>query len=361
VVYRNGREISKRDVRDADAMVVRTRTRCDAELLRDTRVRFIASATIGFDHIDAEFCRERGIEWTSAPGCNSSSVLQYIASALFELSVRSGFPLKGKTIGVVGVGNVGGKVASFCELLGMRVLRNDPPRERSEGGGGFVPLQTVLDEADIVTLHVPLNPDGVDRTFHLLDDDRMKSLRNGQILINSSRGEVIETGALKSLLARNRLSSCVLDVWENEPEIDRELLSGTSIATPHIAGYSADGKGNGTAMSVRALGRFFGLPLTDWYPADLPRPSSTEIEIDGTGLTSEETVRAAVCGTYDLAADDRRLRDAPEDFERQRAEYPLRREFPVYTVRLRNADPETESLVRKAGFQVINPNKRVET
>jgi erythronate-4-phosphate dehydrogenase len=183
----------------------------------------------------------------------------------------------------------------------------------------------------------------------------LAQLGKEQILMNTSRGEVVETAALKERLQKGGLAGVVLDVFENEPEIDRELMSQANISTPHIAGYSADGKANGTAMSVQALSQFFSLPLTDWYPQNVPLPQERRIEIENKGRTPEEVVHAVVAETYEIMADDRRLKGSPESFERQRAQYPLRREFPVYTFSLRHAEPEAESLVRKMGFQVVNP------
>jgi erythronate-4-phosphate dehydrogenase len=256
VVYLEGREISRSDLLNVDALIVRTRTKCNKELLEGTSVRFIASATIGLDHIDTAFCEAKKIFWTNAAGCNSSSVQQYIAGALVYLSEKLNLTLAEKIIGVVGVGNVGSKVARLCQTIGMKVLLNDPPRERKESSDGFVALDTIVEKSDIITLHVPLNRDGIDKTFHMGDERFLSRLKKGQILINSSRGEVLETGALKSILRQGKLAACLLDVWEHEPEIDRELLDLVDIGTPHIAGYSADGKANGTSMSVQALSRF---------------------------------------------------------------------------------------------------------
>jgi len=352
VVYLEGREISRTDLLNADALIVRTRTKCNRELLEGTSVRFIASATIGFDHIDAAFCESRKIFWTNAAGCNSSSVQQYIAGALVYLSEKQGLTLEDKTIGIVGVGNVGSKVAKLCRSIGMKVLLNDPPRERQEGSGGFVPFDTIVEKSDIITLHVPLNHEGIDKTFHMGDEGFFSRLRKDQVLINSSRGEVVDTGALKSSRRQGRLSACVLDVWEHEPEIDRELLDLVDIGTPHIAGYSADGKANGTSMSVQALSRFFGLDLNAWVPDTVPPPERTIIELNCSGLNRQAIFGRLVRHTYDILADDRRLRESPQTFEKQRGEYPLRREFTEYTVRLMNATADAAAMTRNLGFHI---------
>jgi erythronate-4-phosphate dehydrogenase len=354
VVYREGREIRRDDVRNADALIIRTRTACNRELLEGSTVRFIASATIGFDHIDTAYCEANNIVWTNAAGCNSSSVQQYIAAALFHLAEEFQFELAQRTIGIVGVGNVGRKVASLCRALGMRVLLNDPPRERREGAREFVSLDTVLKQADIVTFHVPLNLEGTDKTFHMVDEKLLANFSKDHILINSSRGEVVESSALKSSLRKKKLADCVLDVWEHEPDIDLELLGLSEIATPHIAGYSADGKANGTAMSVQALSRFFGLGLDAWYAEKVPLPAMTTLEVECGDLSVQAVVAGLVKRTYDVLADDARLRLSPETFEKQRGEYPLRREFPTYTLKLLKAPPGLKTLVEAMGFKTVN-------
>ena len=354
VVYLEGREITRDDVQNADALIIRTRTKCNRALLEGTTVRFIASATIGFDHIDTAFCEANHIFWTNAAGCNSSSVQQYIAAALFHLAEEFRFALAQKTIGIVGVGNVGSKVENLCRALGMRVLLNDPPRERREGSKNFVSLKTVIGESDIVTFHVPLNPDGVDKTLHLVDARLLSKFRKDQILINSSRGEIVEGSALKASLRNKMIADCVMDVWEHEPDIDRELLGLAEIATPHIAGYSADGKANGTAMSVQAFSRFFGLDIHAWYPGKVPLPAITTLEVECGNLSIQSVLAGLVKRTYDILADDARLRMSPETFEKQRGAYPLRREFPTYTLNLLNAPAGLKSLVQTMGFKTLN-------
>jgi erythronate-4-phosphate dehydrogenase len=259
VVYLPGSKTTPEVVKDADAIVTRTRTICNEKLLAGSSVKFIATATIGYDHIDTDYCDAAGIKWTNAPGCNSKSVEQYIASTLMVLAERKNLNLKDLCIGVVGVGNVGNKVARICDLFGMKVLLNDPPRERVEGSAAFVSLKQVMDEADFITLHVPLNMKGEDATFHLGNEAFFAELKRNQILINSCRGEVVDTLSVKAALQNGQISGFVCDCWENEPDIDLELLAMTEIATPHIAGYSKDGKATGTQMSVQSIIQFFHL------------------------------------------------------------------------------------------------------
>ena len=351
IKYVPGSKISRDLLLNADALLIRTRTKCTHNLLDGTPVKFIATATIGFDHIDVKYCEGKNIYWTNAPGCNSSSVQQYVAAALLKIAGKNGFSLKGKTIGIIGVGNVGSKIEKLAGIMGMNVVLCDPPRARKEGNSSFTGIEELLRKSDIVTLHVPLNLAGEDRTWHLLDEKTFGMMKKGAWFLNTSRGEVVETAGLRQAL-QDKLAGTVLDVWENEPEIDQELLAASSISTPHIAGYSTDGKANGTAMSVNALSRYFGLPLAEWYPEDVPVPTGPVFEIDASGKSYEDIVRHAVLHTYDTGRDDKMLRDSPADFEKQRGEYPLRREFPAYTVIIRNDHGNAAEMLRKLGFQV---------
>jgi len=350
VKYIPGGRIKNDDVRNADALIVRTRTKCNATLLDHTGIRFIATATIGFDHIDADYCRRHGIEWTSAPGCNASSVQQYVASALMRISGEAGFSLRGKTLGVIGVGNAGSRVAEFATIMGMNVLLNDPPRQRTEKSSIFTDLRDLLSASDIITLHVPLNHSGEDRTFHLFDRKMFGMVKKGAWMINASRGEVIDTESLKDALYLERLAGVVLDVWENEPDIDRHLHEMAFLATPHIAGYSTDGKVNGTAMSVRALSRIFGLPLNDWYPSVIPEPAEPVISLQTRGKDDEEIIRRAIFHTYYIVEDDVRLRVNPSSFEKLRGDYPVRREFPAFSVNLNGVNPGLSKVFSRLGF-----------
>jgi len=353
VVYLPGGKIKHSDVAHADALVIRTRTKCDESLLKDSSVKFIATATIGYDHIDTGWCEANGIVWTNAAGCNSGSVHQYMASVLATLSTHFGFRFEDLTLGVVGVGNVGSKIAKLGKTLGMKVLKNDPPRAEKEGPAEFVPLDEILNMSDIVTLHVPLNCSGFHQTYHLFDKETFRQLPYRTILINSSRGEVVDNTVLKSALKNRKIGAAALDVWENEPNIDLELLPLLNIATPHIAGYSADGKANGTAMSVQALSHFFGLPLTDWHPSEIPSPVQPLLfELDCREKSLQECLCEAIWQTYPVNDDDGRLRTSPETFEKQRGDYPVRREFGAFTVDVKNSIPKIEECLQALGFSV---------
>jgi erythronate-4-phosphate dehydrogenase len=354
MVYLPGKEISAEDVREADALITRTRTCCDASLLDGSDVKYIATATIGYDHIDTQYCDQQGITWTNAPGCNSSSVEQYILSVLLNLAGRDGYDLKGRTIGIIGVGHVGSKVEKAARALGMRVLLNDPPRARKEGPHAFVDLEYILQEADIITLHVPFNLSGEDKTYHLAGHDFFGQLAKKALIINSSRGEVVDSGALKAALQDQKLAGAVLDVWEEEPGIDLELLDLARIATTHIAGYSADGKAKGTSMSVQAVSRFFSLGFDDWYPGMIPAPDHPEITLDGTGMDLQEMLIEVVNQAYNVLEDDRRLRESPERFEELRGTYPIRREPEAFQVKIINDQAGAGTVLEKLGFQVMS-------
>lgn len=323
VVYAPGNEFTPELVKEADALIIRTRTHCNRQLLEGSRVRFIATATIGFDHIDTAYCREAGIQWANAPGCNAPSVAQYLHSALLLLQMKRNKPLAGLTMGIVGVGHVGSLVAEVAGDLGMKTLLNDPPRDEQEGPGCFDSLHALAEACDIISFHVPLNREGKYPTFHLADEAFFRSLRRRPVFINTSRGEVVDTPALLQALESGLIADAIIDVWENEPDIDRTLLQKAFIATPHIAGYSADGKANATRMALTALCRFFGIK-PDFHIVP-PKPVNPVI------TAANET--EAYLQMYDPRRDSDALKNHPEQFEKLRGDYPLRRERQAYLFR----------------------------
>ena len=354
VTYLPGKQITRDVIMNVDALLIRTRTKCTDTLLKGTRVKFIGTATIGFDHIDTQYCEKNKIKWTNAPGCNSFSVQQYIAAALLKIASEFRFSLKDKTIGIIGVGNVGTKIEKFAKILGMKVLLNDPPRARKEGEKAFNRLDKILYESDIVTVHVPLNVVGEDRTYNLFNETSFKKMQKDAWFFNSSRGEVTDTAALKESLRSGKLGGAVIDVWENEPDIDQELMAKAFIATPHIAGYSTDGKANGTAMVVNSLCKYFEISLKNWYPENVPQPASPEIAIDGKGKSEEDILREAVFKTYNITVDDLKLRFSPSDFEKLRGEYPIRREFTSYKIDLNGGSKKVQKMLEELGFKIIS-------
>lgn len=354
ISYVPGGQIGPDTVHDADALIIRTRTRCDSALLNGSKVRFIATATIGYDHIDTGWCESNGISWTNAPGCNSWSVEQYIGSLLVNMSQRLGFDCRQKTLGVIGAGNVGSKVARLAALLGFNVVLCDPPRARHENHNGFLDLDELIRQSDIITCHVPLTYDGPDCTFHLINEERLAAMGSDKILINTSRGEVVDCTSLKKALQDKTLRAAALDVWEHEPDIDCGLLDLLFCGTPHIAGYSADGKATGTAMCVRALADFFDLPCRDWEGTELPEPPQTlDFTLDAQSLKPQQVLSDAILHTYDVMQDDASLRESPSRFEKLRSDYGIRREFTAFSVKLLNdTSGRAAAFLREAGFYI---------
>lgn len=315
-VYLPGSEISAADVKDADALIIRTRTHCDKELLEGSSVKFIATATIGYDHLDTAYLDEAGIAWTNCPGCNAASVAQYVESAMLQLAKDGIVCLADCTVGVIGVGHVGSLVAARLAALGCSVLKNDPPRQESEGGY-FVSLAEIQQSADVITFHTPLTTTGRHPTHHLASEAFMRGLKKYPLIINTSRGEVVDTIALKTALNEGLIRQAVIDTWENEPHIDRELLASVCIGTPHIAGYSADGKANGTRMALQAVAKFFGIEEQFVIqPPELP---------EGTITATDPMERKLQF--YNPLRDSEALKKAPTLFEQLRSNYPLRREY----------------------------------
>ena len=329
VVYLRGADICAEDVRDADALIVRTRTHCDRQLLEGSKVQFVATATIGFDHIDTDYMIEAGIYWTNCPGCNAGSVAQYVECSLLLLQQQKGLELQQTTIGIVGCGHVGSKVKAVAERLGMRVLVCDPPLAQKEAQQTpttqhpspttYVSMDIIEREADIITFHVPLSREGEYATWHLGDDDFFHRLTRVPYIINTSRGEVVDNDALLQALKEGRVRDAILDVWEDEPNINLDLLDKVFIGTPHIAGYSADGKVNADNMVIDALCQHFSLP----HPGHI-LPPSLPAESHNLIANSQEPISAL--HLYNPLVDSEKLKTDPSKFEYLRNNYPIRRE-----------------------------------
>jgi len=314
-------------------------------------VRVGGTATIGVEHVDLANLHRRGIGFASAPGSNANSAAEYVIAGLLEIARRRRIPLEGRSIGVVGVGNVGGRVARKCEGLGMKVLRNDPPLQRQTKDPKYVPLDALYD-CDFITIHTPLTREGIDKTFHLADAGFFARLKPGAVFVNASRGAVVEAQALKAAIRSGRLQAVALDVWEGEPNIDVELLGMVDLATPHIAGYSFDGKVAGMIMIYRSLCEHFGLApkfdVTDFLPA----PEIPRLQVETGDAGDEELLARITERIYSISRDDRDTRliaDQPPEsrgrfFDSLRKNYPIRREFQNTTVIL---DKPRESLSRK--------------
>lgn len=346
VIYQPGADTTSSDVADASAMITRTRTTCNEKLLKNSLVKVIATATVGFDHIDTHYCESNGIHWENAPGCNSGSVLQWVAASLAMLS-RDGVVLAGKKIAVVGVGHVGKKVEKLCQQLDMEVLAVDPLRAIDEHHAHFWNYDDAVAQADIITYHTPLTFEGAYATHHMLHKETISSFKPGVVVLNASRGEVVDTRSLIDGLDKGIISRAIIDVWENEPLINAELLEKAWIATPHIAGYSLDSKYIGTSMAVDCISRYFGLDIPEPDSSYMPDPEC-KVLILSDKCSKEQAIAELILHTYPIRNDDRRLRQSPATFEYQRGHYPVRREFGAYTV---VCEPEQAAWIESFGFK----------
>lgn len=355
VLYLPGKEFTKDKIKDADALIIRTRTHCNRELLEGTNVRFIASATMGYDHIDTNYCEKAGITWTNCPGCNASSVGQYDKTVLIRLAMAGKLSLTESTVGIVGVGNAGSAVAKALLPLGVKLLFNDPPRQETDEKAGKITSRTkgnesceknnlihenknlfprensntpvslfpvakwssmeeLCDRCDVILFHVPLIYKGEYPTRYLADTTFFNQLKRHPVILNAGRGGIVNEVALLKALDEGLVSDAIIDTWEGEPEINRKLLKRTFIGTPHIAGYSADGKSNATRMALEALCEYFHIE------ADFTI-SPPEMKPGNYWNTTDE-----ILSLYDPKADSDRLKAHPEAFEILRGNYPLRRE-----------------------------------
>lgn len=319
MTYLPGDKIGPEDVRDADVLMVRTRTKCNADLLEGSKVKFIATATIGTDHIDFPYCDSKGIVVRNAPGCNAGGVMEYVFSALYGLASRKSISLQGDTIGIIGVGHVGSLIERMGRALGFKILKCDPPRAEAEGSFGFCDLEYLLQNSQIVTLHVPLD----ETTRGMANSEFFSLMQPGAFFINAARGEVVCDDALKAAIPK--LGPVIIDTWNHEPDIDIDLMDKVAIATPHIAGYSYQGKQNGTAAAVRAVAHYFGITeLYEFFPkTDLPENEAVKLDLKD---LNQGEIASVLQYNYPIFTDDFMLRLNPENFNKLRSEYNYRRE-----------------------------------
>jgi erythronate-4-phosphate dehydrogenase len=352
--------ISRADLLHADALIVRSKTRVCEDLLRGTKVSFVGTATAGIDHMDTGYLDAADIAWCAAYGCNANSVAEYVVAALLNLAGRHSLVLEELTLGVVGVGHVGSAVVAKAEALGMRVLKNDPPLRETTGSIDYEPLEQVLRGSDIITLHVPLVHCRPWPTFHMANYRFFEMMKPGSFFINAARGEVMDSEAVLDSLRQKVLRAAVLDVWEDEPCYRTDLLDKVALGSPHIAGYSLEGRFNGTWMVYHDAARFFEVEPT-WRPRDLERGlGATELEVDGRGRTDEEILADMVEEVYNIRTDDKLLRDGALLGDRERGEYfsmlrrsyAIRREFPATNVILHHATPTLQRKVVGLGFHL---------
>ncbi|MFG6667939.1 4-phosphoerythronate dehydrogenase PdxB [Halomonas sp. HNIBRBA4712] len=352
-----GREITPNDVKDADALIVRSITRVDAALLEGSALSFVGSCTIGVDHVDLDYLAARSIGFASAPGCNAEAVVDYVLASLLDASEREGGDALARTVGVVGVGSVGGRLVARLKALGLEVLACDSPRAAREGDDGFASLDEVIARCDVICLHTPLVRDGEHATRHLLDARRIEALKPGTLLISAGRGDCVDGGALYRRLKEKGDITAVLDVWENEPAIDAALRERAFLATPHIAGHSLDGKLRGTWMIQQALTKHLQAPCGPAFDAICPAPALASLHLQE-ALPVNDALRLCSTAVYDprrdhdtLARETRRLGVA-KGFDTCRANYPLRREFATLEVTLGPRAQALEGVLRGAGFKV---------
>lgn len=354
VLTADGRKVTSEILKNADTLLVRSITKVGKDLLDGTKVKFVGTATIGFEHIDIDYLASKKIGFAAAPGSNANAVAEYIISALLNLADKYEFDITKKTIGIVGVGNVGSRVEKKTKALGMKVVLNDPPLKRQSGDEKYRPIEEIFD-CDIVTLHPPLISEGIDRTYHLADEKFFKSLKTGVIFINSSRGRITDTPALKKAVTAGKMKGCVLDVWENEPNIDVELVKMADYGTPHIAGYSYDGKAAGMIMIYDAFCKFFGIKPKFGIEDFLPAPQIERIVINA---DEQKPPLTAVNMLYDIKKDDAKLRQIINEpaerrglfFDSLRKNYAVRREFHNTAVSVK--DEKLKKVFDGLGFKV---------
>lgn len=356
----SGRGMTAEDVRDADVLLVRSVTRVNEALLAGSRVKFVGTATIGTDHVDAQYLRREGIAFGCAPGCNANSVVEYILSVLSLYAERCGNDnWAAFSVGIVGAGNVGGSLSRTLEKLGFDIKVCDPIREAEAGDAtDFVSLQEAL-KCDVVSMHTPLTHDGQYATHRMIGSEQLAGLTSRQLLINTSRGEIIDADALLERLSRPDAPTVVLDVWENEPGINPELVDKVWLATPHIAGYSLEGKVQGTEMVYQSLCRFLGLPARKKSGQFLPEPALSKLAFTSSAQALEAANIAVRC-CYDPRRDDARLRNAVTlneverfaEFDQLRRDYPVRREFSSVKIQLKGTSRSLQDVFKALGFRL---------
>ncbi|WP_417597417.1 4-phosphoerythronate dehydrogenase PdxB [Oceanospirillum sp.] len=357
-----GRSMTQKQIQKADVLLVRSITNISPALLEGSKVRFVATATIGCDHIDQEYLAANNIGFANAPGCNANSVVEYVLSVLSLLADQEDFILKEKTVGIIGAGNVGRRLKDRLQEIGIKVLVNDPPRALTEGAEGFTDLDELLGQSDIISMHTPLIKHGDHPTLHLLNETRINKLKPETVLINSGRGSAVDTVALKRRLQEKGDLVTVLDVWESEPDIDYELLELVDIGTPHIAGYSLDGKLGGTEMVYRAVCGYFGLPARKKLGQLIPEPPLRKLSFSNQAHRWQATL-TAIRACYDVRNDDMALRRAfskarrqnqslGQAFDELRRTYPVRREFDTLKVQLKTSQKKLGDRLEKFGFSV---------
>ncbi|MDA8495411.1 4-phosphoerythronate dehydrogenase PdxB [Kluyvera georgiana] len=348
-----GRPIPTEALTDADALMVRSVTKVNEALLGDKAIKFVGTATAGTDHVDQAWLEQARIGFSAAPGCNAIAVVEYVFSALLMLAERDGFALADRTVGIVGVGNVGGRLQKRLEALGIKTLLCDPPRADNGEEGDFRSLDELVAQADVLTFHTPLYKDGPYKSLHLANEALIASLKPGAILINACRGPVVDNAALLKCLNAGQKLSVVLDVWEPEPDLNLALLDKVDLGTSHIAGYTLEGKARGTTQVFEAYSQFIGQPQEVALSSLLPAPEFGRISLHGP--LDQPTLKRLVHLVYDVRRDDAPLRKVagiPGEFDKLRKNYLERREWSSLTVECDDAD--AAALLQKLGFNAVH-------
>jgi len=354
-----GRSIDRAAIQEADVLLVRSVTNVNRALLEGGKVRFVGTCTIGTDHLDLDYFQEAGIAWSSAPGCNARGVVDYVLGSLLTLAEIEGADLTQRTYGVVGAGEVGGRLVQVLRGLGWNVLVCDPPRHASEGGD-YVSLDRIIEQCDAISLHTPLSKSGDQPTWHLFDKARLSRLKPGAWLINAARGPVVDNSALREVLLQRDDLQAVLDVWEGEPQVDMALADLCVLATPHIAGYSLDGRQRGTAQIYQALCRFLGQAPQVSLSDLLPQSWLGEVGLNAN--CDPAWALAMLCrGVYDPRRDDADFRRSLGGsvaqqrvaFDLLRKQYPPRREIDGLKVRVNGESPALQRIVAALGAETI--------
>ncbi|BBE76524.1 MULTISPECIES: 4-phosphoerythronate dehydrogenase PdxB [Phytobacter] len=348
-----GRPIPAVELADADALMVRSVTKVNEALLSGTPIKFVGTATAGTDHVDEQWLQQAGIGFSAAPGCNAIAVVEYVFSSLMLLAERDGFDLRDRTVGIVGVGNVGGRLQARLEAWGVRTLLCDPPRADRGDEGDFLPLDALVREADVLTFHTPLFKDGPYKSWHLADEEVISRLKPGAILINACRGTVVDNAALLRRLEAGQPLSVILDVWEPEPDLDVALLAKVDIGTAHIAGYTLEGKARGTTQVFEAFSDFIGKRQQVALDTLLPAPEFGRITLHGP--LDQSILKRLIHLVYDVRRDDALLRKVagiPGEFDKLRKNYLERREWSSLYVQC--DDDQAATLLQKLGFNAVH-------
>ncbi|MBV8874092.1 MAG: 4-phosphoerythronate dehydrogenase PdxB [Metakosakonia sp.] len=348
-----GRPIPAAELADADALMVRSVTKVNEALLSGTPIKFVGTATAGTDHVDEQWLQQAGIGFSAAPGCNAIAVVEYVFSSMMLLAERDGFDLRDRTVGIVGVGNVGGRLQTRLEAWGVRTLLCDPPRADRGDEGDFLPLDALVREADVLTFHTPLFKDGPYKSWHLADEEVISRLKPGAILINACRGPVVDNAALLRRLEAGQPLSVILDVWEPEPDLDVALLAKVDIGTAHIAGYTLEGKARGTTQVFEAFSDFIGKRQQVALDTLLPAPEFGRITLHGP--LDQSILKRLIHLVYDVRRDDALLRKVagiPGEFDKLRKNYLERREWSSLYVPC--DDDQAATLLQKLGFNAVH-------